>query len=240
MKILAILTLFLGLVACQNSSPKESLKSNRDLLALKTKKTGETTRTFFDFENYKLGKLPQDWSQFTTGKDSKTEWKIVQDQNNKVLAQWSDKHPNYHFNIAIYNNLSAKNLDLKVQFKAVKGHMDQGGGLVWRFKDPNNYYVVRANPLEDNVVLYKVENGIRSDLALVGEGKTYGMNVSKLGQNWNRLRLLAQNDLFTVYLNDKKLFEVKDQSFKNKGKTGLWTKADAVTYFDDFQINVLK
>ena len=240
MKILVVLALFLGLAACKNNKPKKNLGSNRALAALQTKKSVITTQKIFNFENYKTGQLPEDWSQFTTGKDPETKWQIIQDQDNKVLAQLSDKHPNYHFNIAIYNNLSAKNIDLSVRFKAIKGHMDQGGGLVWRFKDPNNYYVVRTNPLEDNVVLYKVENGVRLDLPLVGKGKTYGMNVGKLGQAWNHLRLVTQNELFTVYLNGKKLFEVKDESFKNKGKTGLWTKADAVTYFDDFQIDVLK
>ena len=193
----------------------------------------------FDFENYAIGKLPEDWSQYATGKGSKTEWKIVDDGGNKVLAQLSTNNPNYHFNEAVYNGLTARNVELKVRMKGVKGRMDQGGGFVWRFADKNNYYVVRANPLEDNVVLYKVKNGIRTDLPLVGKGRTYGVDVKPLGHGWNELRLTVRDSLFTVYLNGEKLFSVIDETFKNAGKIGLWTKADAVTYFDDFEIKVL-
>ena len=118
--------------------------------------------------------------------------------------------------------------------------MDQGGGFVWRFTDANNYYVVRANPLEDNVVLYKVEKWKRTDLPLIGKGKTYGVNVPKLGSGWNDLKLTVQDDIFTVYLNGKQIFQVKDKTFTNVGKVGLWTKADAVSYFDDFKITAIK
>jgi hypothetical protein len=97
---------------------------------------------------------------------------------------------------------------------------------------------VRENPLEDNVVLYKVEKGVRTDLPLVGKGKTYGMDVPKLGHGWNTLELTVEDDLFTVYLNGKELYKVKDSTFTGKGKVGFWTKADAVSYFDDFEILV--
>ncbi len=191
---------------------------------------------FFDFENYEAGKLPDDWSQYFTGRGSGTEWKIVNDDGNKAMAQLSQKNPNYHFNVVVYNGLETENVELTVKLKGVKGRMDRGGGFVWRFKDKNNYYVVRANPLEDNVVLYKVVDGKRTDLPLLGKGRTYGVSVPALGEGWNELKLTVNGNLFTVYLNGKKLFKVKDESIKGKGKIGLWTKADAVTYFDDFSV----
>ena len=240
MKTLSILSLILFLTACQNFKPEQDKKTTAYITKVKQKKAQVITEKSFDFEDYNTGELPADWSQYATGRDKQTEWQILNDQGNKVLAQLSNKHPNYHFNVAVYNELSAKNVDLSVRFKAIKGHMDQGGGLVWRFKDASNYYVVRANPLEDNVVLYKVVNGKRSDLPLVGKGRTYGIDVSKLGNRWNNLRLVAIDKLFTVYLNGNKLFDVVDDTFTSTGKTGLWTKADAVTYFDDFKIKVLK
>ena len=120
------------------------------------------------------------------------------------------------------------------------GGMDQGGGFVWRFTDADNYYVVRANPLEDNVVLYKVVKGKRTDLPLVDKGKTYGIEVEPLGNDWNTLKLTVKDNLFTVYLNDKELFQEMDETFIQAGKVGLWTKADAVTYFDDFEITTIK
>ncbi len=145
-------------------------------------------------------------------------------------------NPNSHFNIVVNDTVSAKDVMLTVRLKGVSGRHDQGGGFVWRFIDKENYYIVRANPLEDNVVMYKVENGKRTDLPLVGKGKTYGVDVDKLGKGWNTLKVIVRSDLFTVYLNEKELFKVQDKTFTNSGKAGLWTKADAVTYFDDFEI----
>ncbi|RLD68721.1 MAG: hypothetical protein DRI95_02115 [Bacteroidetes bacterium] len=84
-----------------------------------------------------------------------------------------------------------------------------------------------------------MEKGIRTDLPLIGKGKTYGVEVEPLGDDWNTLKLTVKDDLFTVYLNDKEIFQVSDKTFPDVGKIGLWTKADAVTYFDDFQIKSL-
>ena len=211
-------------------SEKLLIENNLDLSKSKT----------FTFENYELGKIPVGWSQYFTGKGESTDWKIIDDHGNKVLAQLSNNHPNYHFNEIVFDDLKLKNAELRVRIKGVQGKMDQGGGFVWRFTDANNYYVVRANPLEDNVVLYKVENGKRTDLPLIGKGKTYGVDVAPLGAGWNDLKLTVLDDIFTVYLNDKQIFQVKDKTFTKEGKVGLWTKADAVTYFDDFQITDLK
>ena len=85
-----------------------------------------------------------------------------------------------------------------------------------------------------------MENGERTDLPLVGKGKTYGVDVEPLGLGWNNLKLTVVDNLFTVYLNDKQLFQVEDETFPNAGKVGLWTKADAVTYFDNFQVKSIK
>ena len=216
-----------------------------------TEQTGETKSapaavapssqadTTFTFDNYEAGKLPSDWSQYFTGRGESTEWKVVDDNGNKVMAQLSKDNPNYHFNVVVFNGLEAKNVELTVKLKGVTGRMDQGGGFVWRFKDADNYYVVRANPLEDNVVLYKVKDGKRTDLPLMGKGRTYGVDVKPLGNGWNTLKLTVVDDIFTVYLNDKELFKVKDETFKDAGKIGLWTKADAVSYFDDLEVDVL-
>jgi hypothetical protein len=187
------------------------------------------------FEEFSVGKLPAGWSQYFTGSGG-TDWKVVDDKGNKVLAQLYSDNPNGHFNVVVNDNLTAKDMTLTVRLKGIKGNHDQGGGFVWRFIDKNNHYIVRANPLEDNVVLYKMENGKRTDLPLVGKGKTYGVKVPPLGNGWNNLKLTVKGDLFTVYLNDKELFKVQDTTFREAGKVGFWTKADAVTWFDDFEI----
>lgn len=238
MKTLSIISLsIILLVSCTQT------KSNN------TKKTGEiknvtedvvpvlNTDTTFTFDNDEPGKIPSGWSQYTTGKAGENpNWKIVTDNGSRVLAQLSEENPNYHFNEIVYDGFKVKNVELIVKMKGVKGKMDQGGGFVWRFIDADNYYVVRANPLEDNEVLYKVENGKRTDLPVLDKGRIYGVEVEPLGNDWNILKLTVLDNIFTVYLNSKLIFQVRDKTFVDAGKVGLWTKADAVTYFDDFQV----
>lgn len=233
------LSIFL-LIGCNQASTKNGKTTTKDeAKEAVTTSSPQSTSATFDFENYETGKIPSGWTQYFTGKGDRTEWKIVDDAGNKVLAQLSKDNPGYHFNEVVFDGLQAKNVELKVRIKGVTGNEDQGGGFVWRFTNKDNYYVVRENPLEDNVVLYKVENGKRSDLPLIGKGRTYGVKTKPLGSGWNTLKLTVKDDLFTVYLNDKELFQVKDETFKNAGKIGLWTKADAVSYFDDLEVTPL-
>jgi hypothetical protein len=138
--------------------------------------------------------------------------------------------------VAVLDAVSAKDVDLSVRFAPISGRVDQAAGLVWRYQDEDNYYIVRANALEDNVVLYKVEKGKRTDLPLKGEGRTYGKKTEVPSGQWSTLRLVAQGSLFEVSLNGQKLFDVEDSTFTGPGKVGVWTKADSVTYFDDLRV----
>jgi hypothetical protein len=234
MKTLGILVLNIVLLCC--TPIKKNDTENKELRnTLKTINLLQENKSF-DFENYEINKLPNDWSQYLTGRGDKTDWKIIDDNGNKVLAQLSNKQANYHFNEIVFNDFKAKNVELSVKMKGVTGGNDQGGGFVWRFIDADNYYVVRANPLEDNVVLYKVVNGDRTDLPVLGKGRTYGVDVPALGNDWNNLKIKVVDDLFTVFLNEKEIFKVKDKTFTEAGRVGLWTKSDAVSYFDDFQV----
>jgi len=105
---------------------------------------------------------------------------------------------------------------------------------VWRWRDADNYYVVRANALEDNVVLYKTVNGKRSSLQVKGRMFGYGVDSDVPAGKWSALRVEFTGKLFTVSFNGKQLFQVEDETFKDAGAVGLWTKADSVTLFDDF------
>jgi hypothetical protein len=229
------------MAGCNSPEPKKVTKVEEQPLVQIEQQEQPTEKQEvlrFDFEQYQSGQLPEGWTQSFTGKGSGTEWKIVDDAGNKVLAQLSSDNPNYHFNVVVYNDMETKDVQMKVRLKGVAGKMDQGGGLVWRYTDADNYYVVRANPLEDNVVLYKVVDGRRTDLPVMGQGRTYGVDVDALGNDWNVLGVTVKGDLFTVYLNGKELFRVKDSSIENTGKVGLWTKADAVSYFDDLVVDM--
>jgi hypothetical protein len=121
-----------------------------------------------------------------------------------------------------------------VKVKPIAGKEDQGGGIIFRFQDGNNYYVVRANALEDNVVLYKTVNGKRSSLPVKGRMFGYGVDVDVPTGRWATLRVKFNGNLFTVYYQGRKLFEVQDETFGAAGAVGVWTKADSVILFDDF------
>ena len=237
MKTLSIISLSIALLISCNQVKKEKT-------GLQNEEVNTTTEsspvlkidTTFKFDNCEVEKLPSGWVQYFTGTGEMTDWKIIDDNGNKVIAQLSEQDISGHFNEVVFDEFSIKNVELKVRVKGVKGERDQGGGFVWRFIDANNHYIVRSNPLEDNVVLYKMENGERTDLPLLGKGRTYGVDVDPLGSGWNDLRLTVVDSLFTVYLNNKEIFQVMDKTFTNAGKVGLWTKADAVSYFDDFEI----
>ena len=135
--------------------------------------------------------------------------------------------------LLLKNDTSIKDGFVEMKFKAVAGSQDRAAGVVWRARDANNYYVTRANALEDNVVLYKTVNGVRSSLDIVGRTGGYGTNVAVPSGTWHTLRVDFKASRFGVSFNGKQLFEVEDATFADAGKVGLWTKADSVTLFDD-------
>jgi 3-keto-disaccharide hydrolase len=201
--------------------------------------SAQTTKV--DFEKDKAGQPPGGFSFVLTGKGKPGVWIVKKDEASRnqgnVLAQTDADSTSYRFPVAVFDGVTAKDVDVSVKFKAISGKVDQGAGIVWRYKDQDNYYIVRANAIEGNVVLYKVENGKRTDLPLKDEGRTYGKKDKVPSGQWNTLRVIAHGNLFGVYHNGKKLYEVEDNTFTEAGKVGLWTKADSVIYFDDLQIS---
>jgi Domain of Unknown Function (DUF1080) len=188
---------------------------------------------------------PADFATALTGKGKPGNWKIVADPSApskpNVLAQTDADTTSYRFPVCIYNQITVKDVDVSVKFKPISGKEDQAAGIVWRYKDANNYYIARANALEGNVVMYKVQNGKRSDLKPRDAGMlAYGVKTSVPSGQWSTLRITAKGNSFEVYLNNKKQFDVDDSTFPDAGKIGVWTKADSVTYFDDLQIATLE
>ena len=163
-------------------------------------------------------------------------WVVQAEGSNKLLAQTDADSTRSRFPVAVVSDVSAADVDLSVRFKPLSGRVDQAAGLVWRYQNQDNYYIVRANALEDNVVLYKVEGGKRTDLPLKGEGRTYGKKTEVPANQWSTLRVVANGRLFEVYFNGGKLYEVEDATFSTPGKVGVWTKADSVTQFDDLAV----
>jgi hypothetical protein len=154
------------------------------------------------------------------------EWKVVTADGEKVLAQQA-KNSNSIFNLVLATDTQAKDIDLSVKMNAVAGETDQGGGLVWRAKDKGNYYLARFNPLEDNYRLYKVQDGKRSVFLNADIKATPG---------WHTLRVTMKGDLIECFFDGKKSLEHKDSTFTGAGMIGLWSKADAQSYFDDLTL----
>jgi hypothetical protein len=197
-------------------------------------------RRVLDFETDKAGQAPAGLSFALTGSGRPGAWSVRRDdaspERGNVLAQTDTDATSYRFPIAVVDDVSAADVDVSVRFRPVTGRVDQAAGLVWRYRDANNYYIVRANAIEGNIVLYKVENGKRTDLPLKGTGRTYGKKTEVPKNTWSQLGVIARGPLFTVSSNGQGLYQVEDMTFTSAGKVGVWTKADSVTYFDDLTI----
>ena len=198
----------------------------------------------WDFEDVTAGKLPEGWTAAKTGTGPGSEWEVIEDRTApkgpKVLAQVSSEGPKPLFNLCVDDKSSYKDLDLSVSFKAVRGKIDQGGGPVWRYQDANNYYVCRMNPLEVNFRLYKVVDGKRKKLATADVPLGDDEEPEDLTGKWHTIRVVQVDNRIRCYLNGKLLLGTKDDSLKKAGKVGLWTKADAVTSFDNLTVRAPK
>jgi hypothetical protein len=178
--------------------------------------------------------LPKGWQSGVTG-TGQAKWEVVADPTAPSRPNVLKQSGEATFCWAAKTDERIRDGFVEVKFKPVTGKEDQAGGLVWRFKDANNYYVVRGNALENNVVLYKTVNGKRSSLPVKGRLFGYGIDTKVSEGKWNTLRVEFTGPLFTVYVNDKKLFETEDATITSEGGVGVWTKADSVTLFDDFR-----
>ena len=185
-----------------------------------------------DFDASAVGTFPTGFSSTVTGGGGPASWAVVEDftapSGGKVLAQTSTDKTSVRFPLRVYDGFMASGVTVSVSFKPVSGTVDRATGLVARHRDKDNYYVVRANALENNVRLYQVERGNRKQYA--------GANVKVPSGEWQTLALEIKGTHFRVLLNDTLLFEADDATFKQAGKIGLWTKADSVTYFDNLQV----
>ena len=190
-----------------------------------------------DFSGDTVGQPPKGFEfGHTANVGAPGRWVVEAEGANKYLAQTDADATNARFPVAVLSDVRAVDVDLSVRFRPISGRVDQAAGLVWRFQNQDNYYIVRANAREHNVVLYKVENGKRTDLPLKGEGRTYGKKASVPAGQWSTLRVVAAGPLFEVYFNGTKLYDVEDKTFTQPGKVGVWTKADSITQFDDLTV----
>ena len=185
--------------------------------------------TTWSFDTDKADHAPSGFSFGRTGNGAKGKWTVIAEagapSGKQVLAQRDADDTDYRFPVALADAPALADVRVSVKCKPVSGKVDQACGLVFRAVDTDNYYVTRANALEDNVRLYHVVKGERKQFAS-WSGKV------KTGA-WHELRADANGDHFEIYFDGKKVIDATDATFKAAGKIGVWTKADSVTYFDD-------
>ncbi len=197
-------------------------------------KANETQAVSLDFDDVPTGKIPAGWKiEVTNPKGPLATWKAIEDptapSGTMVLALTSPNHTfGGAFNLCWTPKISFLNGEIEVKFKANTGEEDQGGGVIWRALDQDNYYIARFNPLEDNFRIYYVRDGARKTLA--------STRIALPAGQWHTLKIVQNGTHFEGYLNGKKLLEGTNDLFKEAGGVGLWTKADAVTSFDDFTV----
>lgn len=195
----------------------------------------QSAATVISIGTMDIGSPPSDFQFARTGQGPLGKWIVVSDESSfggRVIEQSSTDRRDYRFPLAIFDPIVAKNVDLSLKFKPMAGRVDQAGGIVVRLVDADNYYVVRANALEDNVRFYRVVKGRRQQIG--------GTDTRVAGNEWHALGIKAVGERFTIEFNGKTLFTTSDKTFAGAGKVGLWTKSDSVTRFDQIAIDVLE
>jgi hypothetical protein len=187
--------------------------------------TGIATAETVNFDDLKTGSPPSGWTATQTG-NGQAKWTIVADDSAPSKPNVLKQSGEATYPVCIKDNTSLKDGFVEVRFKPISGKEDQAGGVIWRCKDANNYYISRANALEDNVTIYHTVNGKRSEKKRI--------NTKVAPNQWHTLRVDFKDNFFLVTFDGKKAFTWKDDTFKDAGKVGVWTKADSTTLFDDF------
>jgi hypothetical protein len=162
------------------------------------------------------------------------EWKVLQTDRAKsapqVLAQLMGKGAEHAYKVVLIKSMTASNLDLQVSFLPIEGNGDMGGGVIWRASGDRDYYLARANPLEQNIRIYRVVKGVRHLL------QNFDQIIDV--RQWHTLHVISRGCQIQVLYDKKPVFDLCDQTFTT-GRIGLWTKSDAVTYFDDLRLQIL-
>ena len=189
----------------------------------------------WSFNEDRIGGLPKGFKvDETSGTGTRATWKIVADgsapSKSQIVALTESKNSGQTYNLLIAEKTQFKDLEVEVMVKALGGKEDQGGGPIWRAKDENNYYISRWNPLEDNFRVYFVKDGRRKQIGTA--------TVAADPTAWHKIRIEHRGNRIVAEFDGKKFIELKDDTFQEAGMVGLWTKADATTGFDDFEVEV--
>ena len=198
-----------------------------------------------NFDSAKTGELPPGWTSAATNHGDPPHWVVQHDPSApsrpNVLAQASKGGLHYRFPLCLFDKVSAVDGDISVKMKILSGKDDQDAGVVFRAVDQNNYYLVRASASDHNIVMYRIKDGHFEPIPVKGgsAGSLGVRHAIKIG-DWNLLRVTYKGNQASVYFNHRKVFDALDSGLNMAGRSGVWTKADTIAYFDDFRIDKKK
>lgn len=185
-----------------------------------------------NFDSYKIGQAPPGWT-VEAGPGSAAEWQVRKDQTAPtqpyVLAEVSAGPSETRSPLAILDDPKTRDADVSVRIKPISGREGLAGGVVWRYRDSNNYYLARLNATDKTVSVFKVENGRETPL-LAGVKHPIPANA------WSILKVSVRGSRFQVFVDHRRVLEGQDRTFSTAGRVGLWTLAESVIYFDDFRV----
>jgi hypothetical protein len=198
-----------------------------------------------DFDSLKAGTAPADWTTVVTHRGAPGRWVIQPDakapSRPNVLAQLSPDFNRFRFALALYDKAYCKNADLSVYLKVISGKVEQTAGLIWRYQDSNNYYMLHVSANEDTIGVFHVMDGKGVPIARIAAGsKAFEVSHRIDLQEWNVVRVSFRDEHITVFFDHRKVMEADDSSLLKPGKTGVWTKGDTIAYFDDFRVDKKK
>ena len=184
-----------------------------------------------NFDKDATGKTPTRWNEGITGIGN-YKWRVAKDSSAPSAPNVLLQSAYGSFPWCVLQSANIQDGTISVKFKPISGRIDSSGGLIWRFKNKDEYYVARANALENNVALYYVKDGYRNTIKYVDAKVPSGV--------YSTLKVEFKNSQIKVFLNGKKYIDLKDTHISHSGKVGLWTKADSTTMFDDFEYSNYK
>lgn len=187
--------------------------------------SGNALAEIVNFDSAQTGEIPPGWIAGVTGNGS-PQWAVKADETAPSKPNVLKQSGEGTFPWCVKKDTSIANGFVEVKFKPISGKEDQAGGLVWRWKDGDNYYLTRANALENNVAIYHTIHAKRRAFKNV--------NITVQSNEWHTLRADFNRNHFIVTFDGRRLIEVNDEKITGDGAVGVWTKADSITLFDDF------
>jgi hypothetical protein len=186
-----------------------------------------------NFDSFKIGQAPPGWTIENAPRGKANGWEVRKDQTAPtqpyVLAEVSANSPGSESPLAILNDLTARDADVSVRIKPISGREGLAGGVIWRYRDENNYYLARANAVENTVSVIKVENGRKIPIFA-------GVKHFIPTNSWSILKVSVRGPRFQVFVDHRRVLEATDSTFSAAGRVGLWTLGDSTVYFDDFRV----